>query len=148
MRAMCRLVQGADDDRVDPWPPATVRATGARRMGPRIGGVINGPVRGRQPSRERLPGEVAQLPVANDRCRGREIWSGLALLVQVADPGADEREGLADSDTRSLPTGHREPEVERLGSDEQLDGEDPFDVLDDRAGMPRRDRSHRDVVLL
>ena len=49
---------------------------------------------------------------------------------------------------RSLAPGHREPQVERLGGDEQLDGEDPLDVLDDGPRVPRRDRAHRDVVLL
>ena len=41
-----------------------------------------------------------------------------------------------------------EPGVERLRADQQLDRHDPLDVLDDRPGVPGRDRAHRHVILL
>ena len=36
--------------------------------------------------------------------------------------------------------GQRQPQVERLGRDQQLDREDPLDVLEDAPRVPRRDR--------
>ena len=42
----------------------------------------------------------------------------------------------------------RQPQVERLGGDDQFEGQDPLDVRDDGHGVAGRDRSHRDVVFL
>ena len=64
--------------------------------------------------------------------------------IRRAAPGA----GAAPSDAAIAPATAARAQVERLRRDEQLDRQDPLDVLEDVARVPRRDRAHRDVVLL
>ena len=88
-------------------------------------------------------------PAVVDQCRGRrEIGSRLAISVEMRHCSPNALVRIADARPR-FGAGHQAKSVvERLGSHDQLDGQDPFDVLEHHPGVSRRDRAHRDMVLL
>ena len=73
----------------------------------------------------------------------------------MGDPRADRGmaigdacAGLRSDGADGIPPHRVQPQVEGLRRDDELDRENPLDPGQDRRGMPRRDRSHRHVILL
>jgi len=89
---------------------------------------------------------------------GGKIRPRLSIAIEHGHPFPDPTMRLGDTETRTgrraahsraaLGGQGRAAKIEGLRRDEQLDADDPLHPVEHRARMSRRDRTHRDVVLL
>ena len=106
------------------------------------------------PGRARRPGRGPARSRSRGQGRRPRSWT-IAVAAAMSGPGSRSpsrcRPRAHARAPRPRRAGHRpcrEPQVERLRRDEQLDRQDPLDVAGDRPRVAGRDRAHRDVVLL
>ncbi len=135
-----------------PAEAAELRSTGrANRAGGRQNGRAHGRIIWRGGSVAGLPAGLLQAgDLRHDRLAREKHPRVLEIRMElpVGGPGAHLAAEEAPHAFQRLGGGQRPQELHRLKRRDELDGEHALQVFHDRRELPRRDRRHRDVVLL